>query len=122
MVCCSANWGAGGYLVARADPPLSVNTSGVQRTFGDASALHGSGEVLDGRELQSVVTRAQLGLMNATMENKPRAARFRVVDCDGYVPQSFVGGKLVRPPKPPDGGNGRPSLGAWVPGEMENGA
>lgn len=89
MVCCSANWGAGGYLIAR---PLG----GGERTpppvdFGDNAP----------QDTTSGVTAAELGLVDATIANKPRAAVFRVIDCEGYVAQPYVSGYLMRPPPPP---------------------
>eukprot|EP00752_Nemacystus_decipiens_P006862 g6164.t1 len=86
MVCCSANWGAGGYLSIR---PNNNNNS--TRSDGGANC-------------PEPADFAELSLVDATLSNKPRAAVFRVVDCEGYTPQPFVGGRLMRNPGPPSGG------------------
>lgn len=122
MVCCSANWGAGGYLSVRlnnsnASGGDSASSPGTAAAAAAAAAGAGTGYS------------AELSLVDATLANKPRAAVFRLVSCDGYTPQPFVGGKLMRNPGPPgprpdDNGRGgttreglRPNVGggsgAW---------
>lgn len=91
MVCCSANWGAGGYLSVRPNNNNSNNTSPETASAAEAAAA---------------ASFAELSLVDATLINKPRAAVFRVVDCDDYTPQPFVGGRLMPNPRPPSGGGG----------------
>lgn len=88
LVCCSANWGAGGYLSVR-----PANGGGA----GSASGADSAAPPADS---------AELGLVDATFANKPRAAVFRLVNCDDYTPQPFVGGRLMRNPGPPGGRGG----------------
>ncbi|CAM9503674.1 unnamed protein product [Scytosiphon promiscuus] len=102
MVCCSANWGAGGYLCVRANNNNSNQAGGGGATCDNpesATAAAGGAEAFttagDGAE------RAELSLVDATLVNKPRAAVFRAINLDGYTPQPFVGGRLM--PNPADG-------------------
>lgn len=113
MICCSANWGAGGYLSIRpnaAGPALAApNVDGqggsnpspppLPAPAGDA---RGNGAVFPPH-----AEVAELALVDATLANKPRAAVFRLVNCDGYTPQPFIGGKLMRGPGPPEGAGAR---------------
>ena len=147
MVCCSANWGAGGYLSVR--PNASGTKTGADAVAGPASASAvappfadswgGSGAPTEGGSNSSSLPLpasvddargsgavcppsaegAELVLVDATLANKHRAAVFRLVNCDGYIPQPFIGGKLVRGPVPPEvagarreGGDGGGGWGA----------
>lgn len=82
MVCCSANWGAGGYLVAR------------HATNSDEDAPGQAGSTTQAPTIGKV----ELSLVEATLVNRKRAAVFRVVDCDGLIAQPYIGGRLLRPP------------------------
>ena len=97
MVCCSANWGAGGYLSVRPNNNNNNNNNNTDPTRGQPATAE---------EAAAAADFAELSLVDATLANKPRAAVFRVVDCEGYTPQPFVGGRLVRNPGPPSGGGG----------------
>lgn len=95
LVCCSANWGAGGYLSVR---PNNNNNNNATRGGDSASCPEPAAA--------AEADFAELSLVDATLANKPRAAVFRVVDCEGYTPQPFVGGRLMPTPGPPSGGGG----------------
>lgn len=152
MVCCSANWGAGGYLSVR---PNSSGKAGADAVAGPTSASAvappsadswgSSGASTGGGSSRSSVPlpasagdargsdadcppppeEAELVLVDATLANKHRAAVFRLVNCDGYIPQPFIGGKLIRGPVPPEGvglrreggdGGGGGGAGGWGSG------
>ncbi|CAB1101591.1 unnamed protein product [Ectocarpus sp. CCAP 1310/34] len=98
MVCCSANWGAGGYLSSR---PNGTSIRMGDTTLEGSTAASGGSKTNNGRD--SAAEMAELSLVDATLANRPRAAVFRLVNCDGYTPQPFVGGKLMRNPEPPVG-------------------
>lgn len=93
MICCSANWGAGGYLSKR-----TVTTKNEHDGDGPTSARCGDAVPTSAGATSSVVAQAELFLIEATQANRSRAAVFRVVDCDGYIPSPYVGGRLMRPP------------------------
>lgn len=148
MVCCSANWGAGGYLSVR---PNSSGKTGTDAVAGPASASAvappsadswgGSGAPTEGGSNSSSLPlpaslrdargsgvacpppaeAAELVLVDATLANKHRAAVFRMVNCDGYTPQPFIGGKLVRGPVPPEGAGARREGGDGGIGEGGHG-
>ncbi|CAM9853965.1 unnamed protein product [Choristocarpus tenellus] len=101
LICCSGSWGAGAYLHVKATgvPPPHHSEGG--------SGYRGGG----GRKACPIPR--SLGLCDATAANKARAARFRVVDCEGYVGQTYIGGRMVRPPAPP---------GATLPPDFEGGS
>lgn len=100
MVCCSANWGAGGYLSVR---PSKNNPA---HGGGGGSANCPEPAAVEEETAAALGDLVELSLVDATLANKPRAAVFRVVDCEGYTSQPFVGGRLVRNPPPPGGGRG----------------
>lgn len=101
MVCCSANWGAGGYLSVR--PSSNNNNNNPTRGGGSANCPEPAAAA---EAAAAAADFAELSLVDATLANKPRAAVFRVVDCEGYTPQPFVGGRLMPTPRPPGGGRG----------------
>lgn len=114
MICCSANWGAGGYLSVR--PNANNNKDSETGSNGGASSRIDSLPKSVGGSSNSgaarcapPVERAELTLVDATLANKSRAAVFRVVDCSDYTPQPFAGGKLMRNPTAPEGRGG----GGW---------
>lgn len=100
MVCCSANWGAGGYLCVPANKNNISTGGGVGAGDSPESAT-----AAEGAAAAAAAESLELSLVDATLVNKPRAAVFRVVYCDGYTPQPFVGGRLM--PNPRDGMVGR---------------
>lgn len=135
LVCCSANWGAGGYLSVRpggakdGHTPASAASEAVRNrnsssgdAMGNFSAPRESVTAGRGGGYSSafprIHERLELTLIDATPENRPRAAVFRVVNCDDYTPQPFVGGKLMRNPKRPDG---RPGIGGDAGGTRGEG-
>lgn len=124
LVCCSANWGAGGYLAVRpgggGHTPASASLGTERNRNGASGDVMGNfsaprESVTAGRgggyssAFPRIHERLELTLIDATTVNRPRAAVFRVVNCDDYTPQSFVGGRLMRNPKRPDG---RPGIGS----------
>lgn len=139
MVCCSANWGAGGYLSVRpnASGPASASASAIRtpnvNDEGGSGAPLGGGSNPSSLPLPASAGDArgsgavfpppaevvELALVDATLANKPRAAVFRLVNCDGYTPQPFIGGKLMRGPGLPEGegarreGGGGGDRGGW---------
>lgn len=102
MICCASSWGAGSYLVVRQAAPGASDGAPERGTApgrpGVTSPAPDAGEAP-----RSSVTQAELGLLEATIETRARAAVFRVVDGDGYVEQPYVSGRLVRAPVAPDG-------------------
>lgn len=139
MICCSANWGAGGYLSVRSviatststsespslPPPPPSDTNSYNTSSWDSSKSHGnnatnalaaapassSSSGASPQTTPTVLTKAELTLIDATALNKHRAGVFRVINCDGYIAQPYVGGRLMRPPAGSEGG-GR----GWVGG------
>lgn len=122
LVCCSANWGAGGYLSVRPGannennagvnskpPPSTTSAAGASSASGPNGSMNTSSAALP-PPLRIV----ELGLVDATLANRHRAAVFRVVNCDGYTPQPFIGGRLMRNPAAP--GSGGEGGGGWDAG------
>lgn len=126
MICCSANWGAGAYLSARpiaggertSITPTNANNS-TSGTIHPVSASRGNSHTLprDG----VVVTTAELGLVDVTIANKCRAAVFRVIDCQGYAAQPYIGGRLIQIPPTEDGEAARRGGRPGVVGESDVG-
>lgn len=126
LVCFSANWGAGGYLSVRPGGTKDGHTPASSALEAARNRNGASGDVMgnfsaprepvtSGRgggyssAFPRINERLELTLIDATPVNRPRAAVFRVVNCDDYTPQAFVGGRLMRNPKRTEG---RPGIGS----------